>query len=79
MATNSPLPKLGYNIGEFAEAADLSESFVRAEIARNELETCLAGDRRIITPDQAARWLERKAERARQKQAERERRRAAKP
>jgi hypothetical protein len=59
-------PKLAYSVPAFAKANDVSESLIWREISDGELETLLAGDRRLITPEQGARWHERKAERARQ-------------
>jgi len=59
-------PKLAYSVPSLAKASDVSESLLWNEIRDGELESCLAGDRRLITPQQAARWLKRKANRAKQ-------------
>jgi hypothetical protein len=64
--------QLAFSVPRFAAAHDVSESFIWNEIANGELESLLAGDRRLITPEQGARWRERKAELARQKRQERE-------
>jgi hypothetical protein len=63
--------KLAYSVPEFAKANTVSESLIWREIGDGELETLLVGDRRLITPEQGARWHERKAEQARQRRAER--------
>jgi excisionase family DNA binding protein len=58
------LPVLTYTVRELAASAKVSETKIWMEIADGELETILVGDRRLITPQQAERWLERKAARA---------------
>jgi hypothetical protein len=62
-----PAPKLAYSVQQFAAATDTSPSFIWQQIGKGELESCKAGDRRLITPEQGQRWLERKAEEARAK------------
>ena len=57
-------PTLAYTVPEVATGAKISEAKVWLEIADGELETCMVGDRRLITPEQAQRWLKRKADRA---------------
>ena len=63
--------KLAWSIPDFAELHGISESKVWDELSNNELESMSVGDRRLITPEQRARWIERKAERARQRDAAR--------
>jgi hypothetical protein len=78
MPRDPSLPVLALSVPEFAAANNVSPALIWNEIAEGELETLLAGDRRLITPEQGARWHERKAARARAKQEERARARAAK-
>jgi hypothetical protein len=60
-----------FDVPEIATKAKVSEAKIWAEIAADELETILIGDRRLATPEQVQRWLERKAERARQSREQR--------
>ena len=78
MATDLPIPKHAYSVPEVAKATDTSTSYLYLEMARGELQSCLAGDRRLITPAQVEAWLARKAEAARAQQ-EAKRQKAAKP
>jgi hypothetical protein len=64
--------KLAYSVPNFADANDVSESQIWAEIANGELESIKVGDRRLITAEQGVRWHQRKAERARRLREERE-------
>ena len=57
-------PVFAYTVPELAAGAKVSEALVWQEIASGECESCLVGDRRLITPQQAERWLKRKAARA---------------
>jgi hypothetical protein len=72
-------PKLAWSIATFAKLNDLGESTIWNEIAAEELETMAVGDRTLITPEMRDRWVERKAERARQRRAARAKAREAEP
>jgi hypothetical protein len=74
MAKDCP-PVLALSVPEIAAGAKISEAKVWAEIASGELETCVVGDRRLATPKQVERWLERKAARAAELREERARQR----
>jgi hypothetical protein len=73
---DSTVPDVAFDVPMIASMAKISPAKVWAEIAANELETILIGDRRLATPAQIERWLERKAARAREKRAERDARSA---
>jgi hypothetical protein len=68
--------KLAWSVPSLAESVDVSPSLIWKEIADGELETISVGDRTLITVEQRERWLKRKAERARQRRAARQQRRA---
>jgi hypothetical protein len=61
--------KSAFNVKTVANRNSVSEGTIWGEIRRGELESLRIGDRRLITPEQEARWLERKAERERQRRA----------
>ena len=69
-------PILAYDVAEIASGAKVSEAKVWQEIASGDLETGSIGDRRLATPKQIEQWLERKAEKARQRDAARAKSRA---
>ena len=70
---SNPPSALAYDVPELAAAAKVGASTVWAEIASGECESILIGDRRLVTPAQAERWLERKAQRAQRIREERAR------
>ena len=67
---NTP-PILTYTVPELAAGTKVSEALIWQEIASGECESCLVGDRRLVTPQQAERWLKRKAARAKAVRAQR--------
>ena len=69
--------KLAWSIQDFAELHGISVSKVWDEIAQDELQTISVGDRRLVTPEQRSQWIERKAERARERRAARAKAREA--
>ena len=73
------LPILAMNVLEIATAAKISEAKVWAEIKDGELETFQIGDRRLATPDQVDRWLQRKIERSRERREAKQQQQIATP
>ena len=71
MSTDPNPNAFAYDVREIAARTKISEGKVWTEISSGELETITIGDRRLATPEQVARWLNRKAERARQRREQR--------
>jgi predicted DNA-binding transcriptional regulator AlpA len=72
MSRESPTtPTLALDVKEIAASVRISEGLVWKEIQTGDLETVMIGDRRLATPAQIEQWLQRKAERARQRREER--------
>jgi hypothetical protein len=72
MEQHEPTRRRAHSVPEVARRIGVSESLMWAEVGSGECESILIGDRRLITEEQETRYLERKAERARQKRDERE-------
>jgi hypothetical protein len=66
------IERSAFDVPMVARRAGVSESFIWGEIRNGELESFRAGDRRLITPEQEARWIARKIEREAIAMAERE-------